>query len=110
MNALTHLSRVFVSTPFDIVGVNVVNEAATTAQTMAFMRGMFDMADVSGHRVMYLTGIELAGSFGAAFASFVMVLCVNGLSTGIDFKVFFFITAIVVSLVATAHFILYYRR
>lgn len=108
-NSLVHLSRIFTATPMGVVGVNVVNEAATTAQTMAFMRGMFDIADISGHRIMYLMGIDFMNNIGALLACLAMIACevIFGGITG--FRVFFAISAIVVLGAGTARFPVYRR-
>lgn len=106
-NSLVHLSRIFATTPAYVLFVNVVNEGATTAQDMAFLRGMFDVADVSGHRIMYLVGIEMMNSFGAAVASAVMVVCASLLSGVTGFQMFFAISAVAIAGVATARFPIY---
>ncbi len=106
-NSLVHLSRIFATTPIDALGINVANEAATTAQNMAFLRGMFDTADSSGHRIMYLVGIELMGSVGAMIASIVMTICASSFSGVNSFQVFFVIAAVVILGVGTARFPLY---
>jgi len=106
-NALVHISRVFVATPASAVGVNIVNEVATTAQNMAFLRGMFDAADVSGHRIMYLIGIEIMNSLGATVACVIMILCAVFIG-GVDgFRMFYVVAAVAILGVGTARFPLY---
>ncbi len=106
-NSLVHLSRIFVTTPTAAVGVNIANETATTAQNMAFLRGMFDTADISGHRIMYLVGIELMNSIGAMVASIAMILCAMSFSKIDSFRAFFLIAAFVILGVGTARFPMY---
>lgn len=106
-NALVHMTRAFVTTPVGAVGVNVVNEAATTAQNMAFLRGMFDTADLSGHRIMYLIGVEIANNIGAMIASLIMIFCAIVIGGDSGFRVFFILTAMVILLVGLARFRLY---
>lgn len=106
-NSLVHLSRIFATTPINAVSVNIANEAATTAQNMAFLRGMFDTADISGHRIMYLVGIELMSSIGAMFASIMMIICVSNFGEVNSFRTFFVIAAIVILGVGTARFPIY---
>ena len=108
-NSLVHLSRIFATTPINAVAVNIANETATTAQNMAFLRGMFDTADISGHRIMYLVGIELMGSIGAMLASIVMIICVIIFGEVDSFKAFFIIAAFVILGVGTARFPIYRR-
>jgi MFS family permease len=97
-NSMVHISRIFITTPFDALGVNIVNEAATTAQNMAFLRGMFDTADVSGHRM---------NNFGATLACVSMILCTSALTGPEGFRVFFGIAAFVILFVSTARFPIY---
>lgn len=106
-NALVHISRAFVTTPAGAVGVNVVNEAATTAQNMAFLRGMFDTADLSGHRIMYLIGIEIANNIGAMIACIIMVVCASIVGGADGFRLFFVIAAFAILFVGSARFRLY---
>lgn len=109
-DSLIHVSRVAVTTPAGVVGVNVTDEVATTAQSMAFIRGMFDTADLSGHRVMYLMGIEILGMAGAALGCAVLLICLNiADNTEIAMRVFFAITALMILLIMTARFQLYRR-
>lgn len=108
-NSLVHLSRIFVSTPAGAVGVNVVNETATTAQNMAFLRGMFDISDISGHRIMYLVGIDLMNSVGAMIACIAFILCDIGIGGIGGFRIFFVIAAVVILGVGTARFPIYRR-
>lgn len=106
-NSLVHIFRIFATTPTTAVGVNIANEAATTAQNMAFLRGMFDNADNSGHRLMYLVGIEFMASIGGLLASVIMILCVSVFEAESSFKAFFLISAIVILGVGTARFPIY---
>lgn len=106
-NSLVHLSRIFVTTSLNAVSVNVANEAATTAQNMAFLRGMFDTADISGHRILYLVCIEFMNSVGAMLASIAMIVCAISFEEITSFRVFFVIAAIVILGVGTARFPMY---
>jgi len=106
-NAFVHLSRIFVATPIGAVGINIVNEAATTAQNMAFLRGMFDTADLSGHRIMYLVGVEIMNNIGAMLACIVMVLCASIIGGHDGFRAFFVISAVVILFVSSARFNIY---
>jgi MFS family permease len=107
-NALVHLTRIFITTPLDALGVNIVNEAATTAQNMAFLRGMFDTADISGHRIMYLVAVDMMNNVGATIACVVMILCAISYHDGIgSFHLFFGISALAILFVSTARFPIY---
>lgn len=106
-NSLIHATRAFITTVPGLIGVNITNEAATTAQNMSFLRGMFDTADLSGHRVMYLVCIEIMSCLGAAIACLVFMLCASLIGESDGFRVFYLITAVVVLGVASARFRLY---
>jgi MFS family permease len=107
-DSLIHVSRAAVATPAGVVGVNITDEVATTAQAMAFTRGMFDTADLSGHRVMYLMGIEILSMLGASLACGTFLLCIT-LSDSIEIgmRIFFVIAALAILLIMTARFQLY---
>ena len=107
-NAATHFFRAFVTTPTAVAGANITNEIATTGYSMAFQRGVFDSADSSGRRIVYLFFIEVAMNFGAMLACLVFMLLLLLLPTSAQaMQVFFVVTAIYVLLVMSARFSLY---
>ena len=107
-NALTHLFRVFVTTPTGIVAANVSNEIATVGYAMAFNRGLFDMADRSGHRIMYLFFIEVALNLGAMVAALLLALLFVLLpDSGFAMQIFFSCVAVYVLLLMSGRFQLY---
>jgi len=106
-NALTHALRAFVVTPIGIAGLNVANEAATTGYVMAYTRGVFDNADLSGKRTTYLGVIEALANFGAALGGLVLFFLVVSIGDHRAMQVFFFVAAGVVLTIMTARFPLY---
>ena len=106
-NGLVHAFRPFVGSPAIIVGTNIANEVATMGYTMAFMRGVFDTADLSGHRILYLCISDIVAAFGSAIACFVLLLCSMSLGDIEGLKIFFFFSAGFVLLIGMAHFRLY---
>jgi len=106
-NALVHVSRPFATTPAMIVGTNITNEVATMGYSMAFARGMFDTADLSGHRIVYLSAIDAVANFGAALACLVLFACVVAFGDSSGLRTFFFFAAGFVLLISTANFRLY---
>lgn len=108
-NSLVHLTRPFVTSPAVVAGTNAVNEVATTGYAMAFMRGMFDTADLSGRRITYLGIIEMVVNFGAALAGLACFLCVMAFGDIQGMKLFFFVAAPVTLLIMTPKFRLYRR-
>jgi MFS family permease len=107
-NALTHLFRPFVNAPVGVVAANITNEIATTGYSMAFMRGIFDTADNSGHRIVYLFCISVAMNVGAMLACLVLAVLVMLLpSVTLAMQAFFVITGLYVLLLLSARFHLY---
>lgn len=109
MNTLVHGSRAFITTPVGVVYTNAVNEAATTGYSMAFMRGMFDAADRSDHRIEYLFIIEMVVNFGAALGAVLLGTLLLFFSDVVALKASFILTGLVTLLIATPSFALYRR-
>ncbi len=107
VNALVHASRPFANGVASVVGTNVTNEIATTGITMSYMRGMFDTADLSGNRIVYLSVSQVFSSIGAIIACTILFMCLNIFGDAQGLRTFFFIAAICVLLTGTAHFHLY---
>lgn len=107
VNSLTHLARPFVATPVGIVLTNAINEVATTGYGMAFTRGMFDTADLSGRRIVYLLFIEITTNLGAAFAAVLLGLFFTIAGGEQGFTVFFVASALIVLIIGTPRFMLY---
>ena len=107
IDGLIHLVRPFVSHIGVAAAVNVANEAATTGYAMAFTRGVFDMADRSGHRVTYLACMEAMANVGAAVAAamFMALVLLWGDITGM--KLFFSVAAVWVLVLMFPKFPLY---
>ena len=108
-NSITHAIRPLVATPLSAALANVINETATTGYYMAFMRGMFELADRSGHRIAYLLLIEITLNIGALIGSLTVLILVLLLPAQAALTVAFFLAAIFTLLIATANFPLYRR-
>lgn len=66
-DALTHIGRIFVATPFSAVIINIVNEIATVAFVMPFTKGMFAQADaLPGYRIVYMSLMSGTAALGAS--------------------------------------------
>lgn len=105
--ALTHVARPFTGNVVGAAGLNVANEAVTTGYVMAFTRGNFDNADLSGQRAAYIGVIELIANVGAAVAAGIVALLALAFAETKALEYFFYIAAAVVLLIATARFPLY---
>jgi MFS family permease len=108
-DALTHAARPFITTVPGIMLINIANEAATTGYAMAFTRGMFDTADLSGHRITYLGCIELALNAGAVLSGLSILLFISAFNGIAGMRWYFIVVAIVVVLIATPRFRLYQK-
>lgn len=78
-NTVAHLFRPFTTTPVGAIGINITSETATSAYAMPFTRAVFDVADRSGFRIVYLMFIEMAVNFGAALGCLVLATLVLAL-------------------------------
>ncbi len=107
INSLAHLSRPFVTSIAGVVGTGAVNDVATTGYSMAFTRGMFDTADLSGHRIVYLFLIEVAINAGAALSCLAFAFCLSVYSQSAGFMVYFISTAIITLGIGFPRFMLY---
>lgn len=107
LNSVTHFMRATVSSPTGVVFSNITNEGATTAYTMAFTRGLFDMADVSGKRVAYLFVVEMMLNLGAALGAVLFGLILTTVSDESGLRVFFVVSSVVTLLIMTPRFPLY---
>lgn len=108
-NAVVHASRPFAISPAAIVGTNITNEAATMGYTMAFTRGVFDTADLSGHRIAYLCINDIVSNFGAALACLILIICIYAFGDVDGLRMFFAFAAIFVLTIGLADFKLYRR-
>lgn len=68
VNAIIHAFRPFTGTPASVVGVNIANEVGTAAYSLPWTRGVFEVADISGHRVLYFALLQVCADIGALIA------------------------------------------
>ena len=107
LNSLVHVFRAFISTPIGVVMTNLMNEIATTAYNMAFTRGQFDLADITGKRIVYLYFCEVISCFGAMIAALLLALLLVDLPDARALTIFFIICSIITLFIATPRFPLY---
>lgn len=106
-NAIVHAFRSFSVTPISILGINITNEMATTGYNLAFMRGIFDTADLSGHRIVYLCATGVASTLGAIIGCIIALACIILFGDINGIKIFFFIAAVAVLAIGSANFNVY---
>lgn len=107
VNALVHASRPFVTTPPLAVVTNVANEIGSAGYGLPQMRGMFDAADNSGHRVVYMLFAELFADLGGLLAVSVLHLMVWRFGEANALHDFFFVAAIAVLAIGFARYRIY---
>lgn len=107
INSAVYLARPFTNNAVGAASVNAVNEIGYTGYSMANMRGLFDVADTSGHRIMYLLGAEVATLIGSITAASIFLILITYLPTITAFNVFFVFAAVVVLLIGSSKFAIY---
>ncbi|MDO4780994.1 MAG: hypothetical protein Q4A34_01180 [Candidatus Saccharibacteria bacterium] len=104
---LVHVVRAFAVHPAMAVAVNVVHEVTATGYNMAFMRGIFDTADRSGRRVLYLTLIEIMAALGGALAMGFLAVLLLLLPIQDAFMVLFLVASMVAFAMSRTKFRIY---
>lgn len=107
VNSLVHLSRPFANSALYIVGINITNEVSTTGYDMACLRGVFDAADISGHRIAYLCLVDIVSNVGAAAACAILLVCNLYLGNTDGFNAFYILAAFFVLTIGVARFNIY---
>ncbi len=93
VNVVNHVARPFVNSGVGVAGVNVASEVGTAAYLIAFMRGAFDIADTSGHRIAYAMFLELALDIGLVIACTVLVALLLVFGDTLGLQLMFFVAA-----------------
>lgn len=109
-NSLVHIMRIFVNSTTGVIATNITNEIATTGYGMSFMRGVFDAADLSGHRILYLCLADIMQNLGAAIATITLLITTSMLDIKSGFIAFYIVTSIFVLLIGTAKFKIYDKK
>lgn len=104
-----NILRAFAKTPVMALSTSAANEVATTGYNIAFTRGVFDVADRSGYRVMYIGMSQMASYVGAAVAALSLAAVVTLLDTAGGFTAFYLVVAVVVSTMTLVKFRVYGR-
>lgn len=106
-NVIVHIFRIIVRNPLMVLGTNTAKEAMTAGYAMSYMRGMFDVADRSGYRVLYMGLATLSLNIGSALGALALAGIFALLGSGHGFTAFYLVTAAVTSLIMLARFRLY---
>lgn len=106
-NAITHFIRPFIGNPVGVAGLNIANEASTAGYSMAFHKGMFDGADTSGQRAMYMGVSELFACLGALSGALVLAGLLMMFEEIRSMQYYFLFAAAAVLFIARAKFPLY---
>lgn len=106
-DSVTHFLRIFATTPISVAGLNIANETATTGYLMSFNRAVFDNADMSGKRIIYIGINDVISNFGAACAALLLAVIVSFIDDTRSMQYMFLAASAVVLLILTARFPLY---
>lgn len=105
LNAIVHVSRLFVTTYIPALATNLANETITAGYRMPYVKGMYDAADdLPGYRIVYITSMELFGSAIKGFAWAVLVVLSYGFSARAVMIVGFLMAAISSLIIMTERF------
>ena len=107
--SLSHVMRPLTGNMVGAVAINAGSEVVTTAYSMSFMRGVFDVADYSGFRLTYLLLIEISVNIGASLAGVIAALLFYFMEPQFAFTLFFVAAAGYILIIATPQFTLYKR-
>lgn len=95
LNALIHCFRPFVNSVAGVLAVNISNEAVTSGYRMPFMKGLYAAADdLPGHRIVYISSLECAGSIVKATVWLMLALLATVLSLKAVLILSFFVAAV----------------
>lgn len=109
-NSVSHLARLMIWSPFTTAGFNAVNELAKTGYILAHHRGVFDNADLSGRRTLYIGVVEAVANIGAGAAALALMIIMLVVGEGVSgFYGLFLMASAVALLILTARFPIYRR-
>lgn len=109
IDSIGHFTRPFISHPVTAAGLNALNEVGTTGYMMAYTKGIFDSADLSGQRVTYIGIMEVLANLGACIGAIIAALLVAANGAVLGMQLFFFAAGAIVLLVVTSRFPLYQK-
>lgn len=101
-NMIVHAFRPFVAAPAGVVATNITSETATGAYAMSLVRVMFDVADRSGYRILYVVYAEMITNVGCALTCAVWWLTMQWFGVEFAFNAVFIFAAMGVLLLIAA--------
>jgi MFS family permease len=105
VNAANHLVRIYAKQFWAVFTINMVNEAATPAYRMPFIKGWYDASDdLEGLRIVYLATMEAVGDIAKATLWALLFVLSGILSTRSLIGLGFIIGAVASLLIATESF------
>lgn len=109
-DSLVYLFRPFVTTPFQVGGINVANEVVTTGYMLPALRGIFDTADgLPGYRIVYITILSTMLVVGDTLCVLLLAIMLSFMSDQEALKNIYFILAPAMLLIGL-HTTAVYRR
>jgi MFS family permease len=107
LNSLVHIFRVFIVTPVGVVMANLLHEIASAGYNMAFTRGLYDTADITGRRIVYLCFAEIASCVGAMASSLLIALLLLEFNEKLSLQLFFAAAGVLTLYIMAPRFALY---
>lgn len=108
-NSLIYAFRPLVGQPASALAVNVANETAVTGISLTRLKGLFDLADISGHRIIFFALLESMAIIGALLACLLFYIMIVNFPTNFAFIFFYIVTGFIVLSIATVRFPVYDR-
>ncbi len=104
-NAALHGLRPMINAFTPALLVNVANEAVTVGYRLPFFKGMYDAADdLPGHRIVYITSMEMLASMGKAMTYWFLTFMALMLGTHEVLSLAFVVAAVASLLVMSERF------
>lgn len=107
LKAVTSFMRPMVNAPIGAAVTSAAAEVSSTAYSMAFMRGTYDLADRSPYRLNYLLLMVIASDVGAVIACFFGATLFLLADMRGSFTVLFILSAFAILIISSPKFPLY---
>ncbi len=102
--AVVNASRVFVSSFFGVVGVNIASESSEAGVFLPTLKGFYDRADSAKDRIAYIVMMESSSAFLRALFWLVVALLLANLDAQLAFQMVFVLVAVITPFSITQNF------
>lgn len=105
INGLLHIIRPFIGTYPAAFATNIVNDSVTVGYRLPYFKGLYDAADdLPGHRIVYLTSVEMMSSVAKGTIWWILVLLASVTSVRTLFVIGFGLAALASFMITTERF------